>query len=363
MSPVAILLVLVTLLANAFFVAFEFALVTSRRARLEQMADEGRASARVALDATRNLSQHIAGVQLGVTVASLALGAVGEPAIGHALESLTGSFLPSRVSSVLALVLSLLIVVFLHGVLGELVPKRLALSKAEKTLVLLATPMRLFVTLFGPVIRVLDALAGLVLRMIKVPKRDELAAIGSPAELLRVFEASRKHGIIEEPQMRLLEGAIEFRDRATSEVMTPASAIDAVPVTTTVEHLERRFVDSGRSRLPLFRRNLDDVVGFVHAKDLVALGGAERSQPVPTRLIRRLLVVRATRNLGDVLLAMQRSRVHVALVLDRDGRTEGLVSLEDVLESLVGQIADETDKPVESSIGRSGAGAEVGEGP
>ena len=338
------LLVVVTLVANAFFVAFEFALVTSRRSRLEQMVGDGRASARVALEATRSLSKHIAGVQLGVTVASLALGAVGEPAIGKALESLTGTVLPDRAAGIIAIVLSLLIVVFLHGVLGELVPKRLALSKAESALVLLAVPMRLFVTVFGPVIRALDALAGLVLRAIGVPKRDELAAIGSPEELLRVFEASRKQGVLEEPQLRLLSGAIEFRERATAEVMTPVALVDAVPETMTVADLERRFVDSGRSRLPVYRRDLDDVIGFVHAKDLVPIGIAERTEPIPARLIRRLLVVRSTRSLGDVLLAMQRSRVHLALVVDRDGRTDGLVSLEDVLESLVGQIADETDK-------------------
>jgi len=344
MSPASVLLIVVILGANAFFVAFEFALVASRRARLEQMAATS-ARARVALEATRRLSQHIAGVQLGVTVASLGLGAAGEPVIGHALERLAGHVLPHRVAGVVGFIAALLIVVFLHVVVGEIVPKRIVLTSAERALVLLATPMRAFVTIFGPLITVLDRIAGVVLKIVGVPKLDELSAIGSPEELARLFDISGKHGFIEEPQLRLLAGAIEFRDRPASEVMVARQHVDAVPTTTTVAQLEQLFVRTGRSRVPVYERDADDLRGFVHAKDLISVPGAGRELPVPRQLIRRLLLVRETRPLGDVLFAMQRSRVHLAAVLDRDGRTLGIISLEDVLEALVGEIADETDRP------------------
>jgi CBS domain containing-hemolysin-like protein len=331
------------LLINAFFVAFEFALVASRRSRLEQLAAEGRFGASAALEASASLSRHIAGVQVGVTMASLGLGAVAEPAIGRALESASGTVLDEGPARIAGFVLAFVVIVVLHGVLGELVPKRISLAAAEKSLLALAVPMRGFVRVMRPVIAVVNRAAGAVLRVLKVPQREELMMAGTASELARLIDASHRRGLIEGPQHRLLSGAIEFRNRPASAVMVLRGEIVAAPLTSTPAQLEALLTDTGRTRVPLYGRDLDDAVGFVHAKDLVGVAALDRARPLARTLVRRMLLVRDTRPLGEVLAAMQRSRVHLAGVRDRDGTLVGVVTLEDVLEELVGQISDETD--------------------
>jgi CBS domain containing-hemolysin-like protein len=335
--------VVALLAANAFFVAFEFALVASRRARLEQLAAEGRFGAAAALTASSSLSRHIAGVQVGVTMASLGLGAVGEPAIGRALESLAGELMAERAASVVSFVLALVIVVLLHGVLGELVPKRIALASAERALLVLAVPMSGFVRLMRPVIALLNHLAGAVLRVLRVPRRDQLMTAGTASELARLIDRSAERGYIEPAEHELLAGALAFRDRPVSAVMVPRDQVVATPLHSTPAQIESVLTRTGRTRVPLYGRDLDDAVGFVHAKDLVNLEHAARGRPLDRSLVRRMLLVRDTRPLGEVLAVMRRSRVHLAAVRDRDGALVGVITLEDVLEELVGQIADETD--------------------
>ena len=340
-----VVLIAALLLANAFFVAFEFALVASRRTRLEQLAADGRPGASAALVASASLSRHIAGVQVGVTMASLGLGAVAEPAIGRWLESLSGRVLAAGPARVVGFVLALVVVVLLHSVLGELVPKRISLAKAERALLVLAVPMSWFVKVMRPVIAVLNRAAGAILGLLHVPQRDELMMAGTASELARLIDASRARGLIQEPQHRLLSGAIEFRNRPASAVMVPRGQVVAAALTSTPAQLEALLTDTGRTRVPLYGRNLDDAVGFVHAKDLVNVPPEDRGRPLRRTLVRRMLLVRDTRPLGEVLVAMQRSRVHLAGVRDRDGVLVGVVTLEDVLEELVGQITDETDRP------------------
>ena len=345
MSVAVVALIVGLLLANAFFVAFEFALVASRRTRLEQLAVDGRFGAGAALAASASLSRHIAGVQVGVTMASLGLGAVAEPAIGHGLESLTGHVLSPGAAKVAGFVLGLVVVVLLHGVLGELVPKRISLATAERALLVLAVPMSWFVWVMRPVIAVLNRAAGAVLGLLHVPQRDELMMAGTASELARLIDASRDRGLIEEPQHRLMSGAIEFRNRPAHAVMVPRARVVAAPLTSTPAQLEALLTETGLTRVPLYGRDLDDAVGFVHAKDLVNVGKEERGRPLSRSVVRRMLLVRDTRPLGEVLAAMQRSRVHLAGVRDRDGMLVGVITLEDVLEELVGQITDETDRP------------------
>ena len=345
MSVATVLVIAALLLANAFFVAFEFALVASRRTRLEQLAAEGRFGAAAALSATASLSRHIAGVQVGVTMASLGLGAVAEPAIGRSFEELSDKVLSNGAARVVGFVLALVVLVLLHGVLGELVPKRISLATAERALLVLAVPMSWFVRFMRPVIAVLNRAAGAVLGLLDVPQRDELMMAGTASELARLIDASRERGLIEEPQHRLLSGAIEFRNRPAHAVMVRRDRVVAAPLTSTPAQLEALLTDTGRTRVPLYGRDLDDAVGFVHAKDLVNVTNEDRGRPLPRALVRRMLLVRDSRPLGEVLAAMQRSRVHLAGVRDRDGTLVGVITLEDVLEELVGQITDETDRP------------------
>ncbi|MBV9953111.1 MAG: HlyC/CorC family transporter [Acidimicrobiia bacterium] len=334
----------VLLLANAFFVAIEFAFVTSRRERLEPLAAEGRRSATVALGSMRRLSLQLAGAQLGITMASLGLGFVAEPAVGHVLESWLGPIdLPDSVERGIAFAVALLVVTFLHLVIGEMVPKNLAIAGPERTVLALALPNRLYVTAFGPIIRFLDAVANRVVRLLGLDPKAELASAHTPEELAAILAQSRREGTIAGSQADLLSGALDLAERPVREVMVPRDRIVAVTLRTRMSDVERLVRERGHSRLPVLGRGLDDVVGFVHVKDLLRSTGGERD-PISLRRLRRMLAVHQDTALADVLVRMQSSRLHLATVVDDEGGTAGLVSLEDVLESMVGDIRDESDR-------------------
>jgi CBS domain containing-hemolysin-like protein len=339
-----VIVILALLLANGFFVAFEFALVASRRTRLDQRVEGGSRAAARAIEATQRLGEHIAGVQLGVTFASLGLGAAAEPVIAKALEQLVDGRLPDKYARPAAFVVALLITVFLHSVIGEMVPKRMALLRAESTLVALALPMRAFVTFFGPIIRVLDGVASMILKLFRVEKRDELFTGGTAEEIARLLHVSHERGMIGGDHHEMLAGAIAFAERKVSDVMVPRSAVVTIAAGCTRREAVSAFRSSGHSRLPVVGRR-GDLIGFVHAKDLVTAGAGNGSADVVgAETIRRMLVVDDARPLDEVLLAMRGSRIHAALVTDDAGLTVGFVTLEDLLEELVGEIADETDR-------------------
>jgi CBS domain containing-hemolysin-like protein len=229
--------------------------------------------------------------------------------------------------------------VFLHLVIGEMVPKNIALTDPEQWLLRLQGANRAYLWLFGPVIRLLNGAANVCLRLLRVPTGD--AREGHTAEELAVMlAASRDEGLIEDFAHDLLAGVLDFGDRTAGSVMVPRDDVAAITLATTVAEAEGLVVASGHSRLPVIGRDLDDVRGFVHAKDLLVV---DTARPVPLRLLRQMLVVPPERSLEDLLLAMRRARVHVALVRDADGSTVGIVTLEDLLEALVGDIVDESD--------------------
>ena len=344
MNGAALLIAVVLLLANAFFVAAEFALIAARRTQIEHLASEGNARARMGLGLMRELSLQLAGAQLGITMASLGLGFVAEPAVASVLESVLEPLgLPSGLLHTLSFVVALTIVVFFHMVIGEMVPKNVAIAAPEQTLLWLALPVRLYSALFGPVIRFLNALANLGLRIIRIEPRDELAVTHTADELAGMLAASREEGLLEEFEHGLLRGALGFGEREVASIMVPRDRVRGIGRTATVAEAEQVVVETGHSRLVVFGRDIDDVLGFVHAKDLLSLPPSARGQQLPGGRIRRMLVLAQNRRLEEVLVAMRRARVHVALVVDPWGRTAGVVTLEDVLEELVGEIRDEHD--------------------
>ena len=347
MNAGALAATVVLLLANAFFVASEFALVASRRTRIDQLAEDGSKRARLAKRLSGELSFQLAGAQLGITMASLGLGFVAEPAVADALESALEPLggLPESVLHTIAFVVALAIVVFLHMVIGEMVPKNITIAAPEQTLLWLSLPTSMYSTLFRPVIRALNAMANGVLRLIGVEPRDELAVTHSADELASMLAASRREGLLEEFEHHLLDRALAFGGRQVATIMVPRDQVRGVPRTATVAQAERLALESGHSRLVVHGRDLDQVLGFVHAKDLLSVDSGERDRPLVAGRIRRMLVLSEDRRLRDVLLSMRRSRIHAALVVDANGRTAGLVTLEDVLEELVGEIADEHDVP------------------
>ena len=340
------LLVALTLLAaNAFFVAVEFALVASRRTRLEQMAEGGSARARAALASVRDLPFMLSASQLGVTLASLGLGYVAEPTVARLIEHpLEWLHAPDGIVHPVALVIGLTIVAFFHTVIGEMVPKNVAIADPDTTALWLALPMRGFTVLFRPVIHMLNTLASAGLRVLRVHSAREIEHLATGDELAGMLAASRDEGLLDEVEHRLMAGALGFPARTVGSVMVPRDDVIAVRAGTPIDAVELVAARNGHSRLPVFGRDLDEILGYVHAKDLLALPVTSRHRPLPRSIVRRMLTVPVDRTLMDLLLTMRRTRLHFAVVLDGAGRLAGIATLEDVLESLVGDIRDEHDR-------------------
>jgi CBS domain containing-hemolysin-like protein len=342
MAP--LLFAVLLLLANGFFVAAEFALIAARRSKIEQLAEQGEARAGRAAKAIGQLSFMLSAAQLGITMASLLLGFVAEPALARLLEGpLHDLGLPSATSHTIAFAVALTIVVFLHMVIGEMVPKNIAIAEPDRTALWLAGPMFGYAAVFRPLIRLLNGSANLILRALGVEPRDQLSEARTGDEIADMLAVSRREGLLEEVEHRLMTGALRFPLREVASVMVPRESVVAVSSGSTVEDVEAAALASGHSRIVVYGRDLDEVLGFVHVKDLLGVSAAARRRRLPTRLVRRMLVVPATRTLQQLLLAMRRARVHAALVVDGGGRTAGIVTLEDVLEVLVGDIRDEHD--------------------
>ncbi len=333
MTAVAGLLAIFFLVANAFFVAAEFALVAASRVRLEVMAEAGNRRARIAVGAMRNLGTQLAGVQLGNTMASLGLGFVVEPAVAELLEPLLGG-LGRGVSVAVAFA----VVVVLHVLLGEMVPKNAALCRPDALVMWLAPALRLFVATFRPFIWVLDKLATAGVRLCGVAPSETVGSALGADDISGMLAESRGEGLLDEFEHSLLTAALEMRERPVSSVMVPRSEIVGITRMTTAAEAERTVIRTGHSRLIM--GDVDRPDGFVHAKDLLAV----RSQhlPVPPAFVRKALVVPPDLVLEEVLRQMRRMRIHLAVVSDGDS-TLGLLTLEDILEPLVGEIRDESD--------------------
>lgn len=347
MTGVLPFVVLIVLLAvNGYFVALEFALVGAQRSRLEPLAEAGNRSARRSLAAMRELSSNLAGAQLGITIASLLLGLFGEPAVAHLIEGGLDHvpLLPQGWIHPIALVVGLFIVVFAHMVFGEMVPKNLTLTHPETVLRALVGLNRVYLLFAGPFVRLLNALGNLGVRMLGVEPKSELASARTAEELAVVVAASREEGAIPGFAADLLSGVLEFGGRPVWEIMTPRDAIGAVSVSAPVSVIEEMAVQRGHSRLPLHgAAGLDDIVGFVHTKDLLTLDPSTLDSPLPTAFIRPMPVFPQERHLEHVLLEMRLSGTHLARLVDDEGRTVGLVTLDDLLEELVGDITDGSD--------------------
>jgi CBS domain containing-hemolysin-like protein len=333
------------LLANALFVGVEFALIASRSTALESMAERGDRRARRALAAVHELNLQLAGTQLGITMASLGLGAVAEPALAGLIESALEGIaeLPDSLVRGVSFALALAIVVFLHMVFGEMVPKNLAIAAPEKTLLALSGFNRAFVTLLRPVIRALNAMANAGVRLLGVEPRDELATAHTPEELARLLAQSHAEGILDPTAHEVMAGALRFGRRDLRSVLVPRERVVALDRLATVAEAEQLVVDSGVSRLLVLSDDGQTVIGFIHAKDLLTIPAEARGRPIPLARIRRVLVLDESLRLDHALVEIRRGRTHLAAVVDDERRFIGLATLEDVLESVVGDIVDESD--------------------
>jgi len=341
-----LLAVLVLVVANAFFVAAEFALVSARRTRIEAMVRQGDRKAKAVQAAQQDLYRQLSAAQLGITVASILLGFVAEDTVAFFLRDWFAS-LPTWLSFLarggIASVIAISLISFLHVVFGEQAPKALAITHPESVSRWVATPLLIFSWITRPATGLLNSSANWLIRLMGIKDASsELERIHSPEEIRMLVEQSEEGGSLQQQDARLLEGVFEFSEKTAQEVMTPRTQMAALEADLTVEAAADQVAIHGRSRYPAYTESLDDIIGVVHAKDILS---ALRSRPGQTiRVIMRSpLFVPGTREVEDVLADMKRLKTHLALVLDEYGGTAGLVTMEDLLEEIVGPIYDEHD--------------------
>lgn len=350
MTLALLLVALALLLVNGFFVGAEVAITAaaaSRRGEVERRAAEGGRAAQLAVASMRELSFMLTGAQLGITMASLGLGFVAEPAIADVLEATFAERLGLHGAAVhaIASVIALFIVVVLHMVLGEMAPKNIAIAEPVRTLLWVALPYRGYANAVRGVLWMLNELANLTIRVFGVAPRDELTTAYTPAQIGSMLGELRRLGAISAPQQQLANRALRFATRRVGDVMAPRSAVHIVPAGSSVREIERQAVATGYSRFPLYRNSPDAIVGFVHVKDLLTIDPDAIDQPLPDDAIRSLHVSPDTALVGELLVAMRRDRAHLALVVDEHGSPTGIVTLEDLVEEVVGEIRDEHDAP------------------
>jgi len=355
------LLAIVALVAaNAFFVAAEFALVASRRTRIEAMIRRGDRKARTVRQALNNLYRLLSATQLGITLTSILLGYVAEDTVAHLFRDWFSALPPALevlTRGGIASIVAVGAISFLHVVFGELVPKTWAITHPEGTSRWVATPLMVFSWITRPFNFLLNASARLVLRLLGITSSSpELDRVHSPEEIRMLVEQSRKTGGLGAGDARLLEGVFEFSEKNAREVMTPRTQIVALPAEASLAEAADRVAAAGRSRYPVTGESLDDVVGIVHAKEILRglLAGSEA--PVQD-IARPAFFVPGTREVEDVLADMKRQKVHLAIVLDEFGGTAGLVTMEDLLEEIVGPIYDEYDQTPATAPGAAAGSA------
>jgi len=344
MTALLLLAVLVLVLLNGVFVAAEFALVRVRRSRMEEEAEEGRRGARLVLRQLDELSRYLAACQLGITFTSLGIGFLGEPAVADIFEDILGEQVPHGVSLAISISVAYVITTSLHITIGEQVPKIYAINRAERVSRWIARPLHVFTQVFSPFIHVLNAASNAMLRLVGIRKTDEFDEGGSPEELKVLIAQSLTGGKLDPGEASMLTGVFHLHEQQARQVMTPAPAVVTVDLSENVETALRRCVSSGHTRLVVTEDdNHDRVKGIVHANALAQLLLTQGPDARIDELVRDAPIVPETKPLDDLLADLQRQRSSLAVVIDEYGRTAGIVTVEDIIEEVVGEIDDETD--------------------
>jgi CBS domain containing-hemolysin-like protein len=346
----ALFLAALLLLLNAFFVGAEFAVISARHSQIEPLAESSRA-ARTTLWAMEHVSLMLACAQLGITVCSLGLGAVAEPALAHLLEGpFAALHMPAGLLHPAAFTIALALVIYLHVVIGEMVPKNLALAEPDRAALILAPALVAVARALSPLIRLLSATTNALLRLARVEPKAELASAFTAEEVHSIVNESRREGLLDDHH-GLLTGALELGEQSALDVMVPWERLVTVESGSTPAQVERLVARTGFSRFPVVTGSEDagaaqtqEVDGYLHVKDLLYADDERYDQPIPDKRVRALVTVARTDEVEDVLTAMQRSGAHLARVVDGAGGTVGIVFLEDLLEELVGEVRDATQR-------------------
>lgn len=340
------------LFSNGFFVAAEFSMVSVRKTRITQLTNEGNLSAKVALEALKDLDKFIAAVQLGVTISSIGLGWVGEATLVRMVEPLF-QFLPADYQVVAAHTASVTIafslITILHVVIGELMPKSIALQFPEKTSLLIALPMKLITKLFNPLICILNGLANFLLRFFRIPPSQTSHLAHSIEELNMLINASYNEGVLNETEKEMLHNVFKFSDLTAKQVMIPRTDMACIPSDITFDELNTLTIESQYTRYPVYEENLDHISGIIHVKDLYGLSLRKEDFSVE-RLLRPVLLVPETITMDNLVREFKKRQGQMAIVIDEFGGTSGLITLEDVLEEIFGEVQDEFDADEEADI-------------
>src|SRR6478735_6632814 len=344
MIALLLLAVFVLILLNAFFVAAEFALVRSRKAHLQTDVDEGKKGAATAVNMMDDLSRYLSAAQVGITLTSLGLGFLGEPAIGSIIEGIIGEDVPHLLSTLISVGLAYLITTSIHITLGEQVPKIYAIQKAEPVARWVARPLLIFTRVFSPFISALNATSNGILRMVGVRTSGQLDEGETPEELRVLIQESVTGGKLDAGEAGMLTGVFHLHEQEARQVMTPIPAVVTVDLSEDVETALRRCISSGHTRLVVTEdENRDRVRGIVHSNSLARALMAEGPHASVEPLVREAVIVPETKPLDDLLADLQRQRSSMAVVVDEYGRVVGIVTVEDIIEEVVGEIDDETD--------------------
>ncbi|WP_329193301.1 MULTISPECIES: hemolysin family protein [unclassified Streptomyces] len=339
MTVVQLLIGVATLVVNAFFVGAEFALISVRRSQIEPYAEQGDRRGRAVLWGLEHVSALMAAAQLGITLCTLVLGVVAEPAIAHLLAPVFDFFgVPGGLTHAISFVIALALATYLHMLFGEMLPKNVALSEPVRTALLLGPPLVTLTRALKPAIFAINAFASLILRLLRVEAKDEVAATFSDDELARMVKDSSAAGLLDVRASARLHDALELGRRPVTDVVLPADRVVTAREDITPAALERLAATSGYSRFPVIDGQ-HKILGYLHVKDALDADVTQRDQPFPASALRPIAQVRAQTPLDDVLTAMRRSRTHLAAVQGPDGAMTGLVTMEDVLRELFGRPA------------------------
>lgn len=339
-----IILAVVFVLLNGFFVLSEFAIVKVRRSKLEELAKKNKGNAKLALKITKSLDTYLSATQLGITLSSLALGWVGEPAIAKLLDKIFARFFegnPILLHSI-SFVIAFTIITFLHIVFGELVPKSIAIAKAEQSTLFVSRPLALFRNIFFPLIKAFEMISGFFLRRIGIEPSKDSENAHSDEEIKIIIGESLKGGYLDSIESEILKNAVDFSDTTAKEIMTPRKDIVCLFEDNSYEENIQIVKETNHTRYPYCKDGKDNVLGMIHIRDLLQASISNDKLDL-SKLVRELIIVPESNSISNVLMKMNKKQIHTALVVDEYGGTAGLLTMEDIIEEIMGDISDEHD--------------------
>ena len=346
-----IFIILFLLFVNAFFVAAEFSLVKVRKTRLEQLSNEGNSNAKKALKLVNDVNRMLAAAQLGVTIASIALGWVAESTIVQIIEPVIRFFTQSHSvisAHVIAVPISFVLVTYFHVLLGEQLPKCISLRHPETLSLLIATPMDMFITILKPFVWLLEVSGNKILAACHANSEDA-SLVHSTEELDMLVDASYNEGVLNETEAEMLHNMFKFSDLMAKQVMIPRTDMVCIPNDISYEELNKTAMENQYTRYPVYEENIDKILGFIHVKDLYTMAMTKENYSI-NKLIRPLILVPETMTLDNLIIEFKKRHCQIAVVIDEFGGTSGLITLEDVLEEIIGDVQDEFDEDAEADI-------------